>query len=761
MTAVTPPRTFLSKINSVLLLERKWFRKLVKVFWIFFFLAIIGVPVYIYLVQANPWNLFGGMPSLTAMQNPENDLSSEVISADGASLGRYFRFNRSQVTYDQLPPLLVNTLLISEDHRFYEHSGLDFWSYMRVIIGMATFNLQGGGSTLSQQTAKNLFSTRGDELQGKLAETSRALDLLISKTKEWIIAVNLERTFTKEEIIALYLNTVPFNNNAYGIKIAAQTYFGKRLQDLNQNEAALLVGMLQGTNRFNPIEFPERALDKRNDVLFKLYQHHSLTKAEYDSLSIIPLNLNFSVQNQNEGIATYFRSVLQAEVGAWCRENGYDLLESGLKIYTTIDSRLQLLAEEALTGHMRTLQRDFNTAWGNRNPWVDERGVEMKDFLQKKIQRTQLYARLVSQFKKHPDSVNIMLNRKKRMRVFTWKGDKDTLFSSMDSLRYYNRFLHAGMMAMNPQTGEVKAWVGGINHRYFKYDHVHQAKRQPGSTFKPLVYGKAIEDGFSPCQEFLDISPTINTGNGVIYHVPNSGGGYGDGTSYTMRQALAKSLNSITAQLMEQLKPDNVAAFAHRMGISSKLDPVYSLGLGTSDVSLDEMVAAYCTYVNLGTYTQPYYLTRIEDKYGNVIARFDVKTKQATNQETAYKMIYMLRGGVEEEGGTSRGLSNAVTVNNQVGGKTGTTDNASDGWYMGITHNLVTGVWVGGDERSIHFPSWGAGAATRSALPIFDRFMTSVYRHPEIGISKGQFRQPDEGLTTSLDCQTDDTSSDF
>jgi len=750
----------LAKLRSILLLQKPWFRRIVKTVWILFFLSIAGLCLFVYLVKINAFNLFGEMPSVSAMQNPENDLSSELLTADGASLGRYFRFNRSQVTYDQLPPMLVKTLLTSEDHRFYEHSGLDLWSFVRVIKGVVTLSSQGGGSTLSQQTAKNLFSTRGEELQGTLGKMSGPLDLLISKTKEWIIAVNLERTFTKEEIIALYLNTVPFNNNAYGIKIAAQTYFGKNLNELNQNEIALLIGMLQGTVRFNPIEFPERALNKRNDVLFKLKEHNHITQKAYDSLHVLPLNLSFSVESENVGMATYFRSVVRAELRTWCRENGYDLFESGLKIYTTLDSRLQYLAEEAVTGHMRKLQGEFNAAWGTRNPWVDEHGNEMKDFLQKKIKRTRLYERLAEHYKNHPDSINIVLSRKKRMRVFTWNGDRDTLFSSMDSLRYYNRFLHTGMMAMNPQTGEVKAWVGGINYRYFKYDHVHQGKRQPGSTFKPFVYGKAMEDGFSPCEQFLDDSPNINTGNGVMYHPPNSHGGYGDGRPYTLRQALAKSLNSITAQLMEKLKPDNVAAFAHRLGVTSKLDPVYSLGLGTSDVSLDEMVSAYCTYVNLGTHTQPYYITRIEDKYGNVIARFEPKTKQAISQETAYKMIYMLRGGVEEEDGTSRnGLSDAVTLNNQVGGKTGTTDNASDGWYMGITHNLVTGIWVGGDERSIHFPAWGSGAATKSALPIFNRFMTSVYRHPEIGISKGQFRQPDQGLDMSLDCQT--SATDF
>jgi penicillin-binding protein 1A len=749
-------------MSRFLQIKKPWFKKIVKAIWILFFAFVVGMPLYVYLVIENPFDLFGPLPSLREIENPENDLSSEVISADGASLGRYFTYNRSQVTFEQLPPLLVKTLLISEDHRFYEHAGMDFWSYLRVLKGFVTLNSQGGGSTLTQQTAKNLFRTRGKELQGKLSSLGTPVELLISKTKEWIIAVKLEKTFTKEEIIALYLNTVPFNNNAYGIKIATETYFNKQPKALTIPEAALLVGMLQGTSRFNPIDYPERAKKKRNDVLYKLAQHNYISDAKYDSLSALPLQLNFSVPTHNSGIATYFRTILQNDLQAWCKEHNYNLVESGLKIYTTIDSRMQRLAEEAMAEHMRKLQHDFDKAWGSRNPWVNAQGTEMKDFLERKVKRLQLYKNLVKHYGKDDDSVRIELNRKKHMRVFTWRGDRDTLLSTMDSLRYYNRFLQTGMVSMNPKTGEIKAWVGGINHTYFKFDHVRQAKRQPGSTFKAFVYGKAIEDGYSPCDLFQDISPSIKV-NGTIYRVPNSNGTYGTGTKYTMRQALARSLNTITMQLMEREKPENIAAFAERLGITSKLDPVYSLGLGTSDVSLLEMAGAYSSFVNLGIYIKPYYITRIEDKYGNVIQNFTIEKKQATDERTAYKMVHMLRGGVEEEGGSSRVLSSAVVDNNQVGGKTGTTDNASDGWYIGITHNLVTGVWVGGDERSIHFPSWSFGSGGKSALPVFDKFMTKVYRHSELGFPKGEFTQPATGLGASLICpeETEETASEF
>ena len=749
MTRSGNQKNIFSLVKSTLLLRKTWFRRVVKTIWILFILFIVGVPLYVYMVSLNPLNLFGELPPLRQIENPENDLSSEVLSADGVSLGRYFRYDRRQITYRDLPPALVKTLIISEDHRFYDHSGMDFWSYLRVAYGVITFNTQGGGSTLTQQTAKNLYRTRSEELRGKLAKVNGSLDLLISKTKEWIIAVKLEQNFTKEEIIAMYLNTVPFNNNAYGIKVAAETYFGKDINDLTIPEAALLVGMLQGTERFNPVEYPDRARDKRNDVLKKLYDHKYITSEKtYDSLCKLPLQLNFSVHSHNQGIAQYFRTVLRNSVlEPWCKEHGYDLLESGLKIYTTLDSRYQRMAEEAMITNMKRLQKDFDAAWGNDDPWGNE-----GDFLQRRVAQSGTYKRLVRRYGAKSDSLQIMLNMKRRMRVFSWEGDREVTLSVIDSVRYYNRFLHTGLMAMDPQTGEVKAWVGGINHRYFKFDHVRQGKRQPGSTFKAFVYGKAMEHGISPCSEYYDNAPTINV-NGSPYRPLNANGTYGSGEKYTLRQAMAKSLNSITMQLMQQLQPDEVMKFAQSAGIKSELDPVYSLGLGTSDVALEEMVAAYCSFVNLGIHTEPYLITRIEDKYGNVFD-FPPTRHEAMSEETAYKMIYMLRGGVEEDGGTSNKLSYEVTNDNEVGGKTGTTNNASDGWYMGITHNLVTGVWVGGEERSIRFPNWGEGSGGKTALPIFNTFMEKMYK---AGLPKGQFRRPSENKNLgNLKCDDDE-----
>jgi penicillin-binding protein 1A len=756
-TSNSSKKTTRRKTSSIFLVQKKWFKTAAKAIWIIFFCAVIGFPLYIYTVSNDMFGLglYGGMPSLKAIENPKNDLSSELISADGVSLGRYFRYNRSQVSYDQLSPNLVNTLLYSEDHRFYEHSGMDFWAYLRVGWGLLTLNSAGGGSTITQQLAKNLYTKNEDySLDGSVARLGKIPKRVIQKTKEWIIAVTLEKNFTKEEIIAMYLNTTSFGSNAYGIKVAAETYFNKEPDSLNIQESAVLVGMLQAVTKFNPVANPENSFKKRNEVLDKLFVHGYIkTREERDSIKALPIELKYAVQNQNEGLATYFRSVLRNDLMSWCKEHGYDLWESGLKIYTTIDSRMQRYAEDAMTAHMSKLQKDFDYEWKlrNKNPWVDDNGNEIKGFLQRKIRKTDTYRNLVAQYGEDSDSIEIMLNLKKPMTVFSWKGERDTLFSSMDSLRYYNRFLQSGLMAMNPETGAIKAWVGGINHKYFKYDHVRQGTRQPGSTFKPFVYGKAIEDGFSPCYELLDISPTVKVSGGT-YHPKNSDGTYGSGERYNLRRAMAESINSITIQMIDRVKPQNVVEFAKRLGINSELVPVPSIGLGTSDVTLYEMVSAYCSFVNLGIHIEPYYITRIEDKNGNVIENFVPKTRQAMDEKTAYKMIYMLRGGVEEERGTSRGLSHFLKVDNEIGGKTGTTDDASDGWYMGITHNLVTGVWVGGDERSIHFPTWSFGSGSKSARPIWDKFMTQVYEHPEVSYPKGMFRRPSSPLDMTLDC---------
>ncbi|MEO8475149.1 MAG: transglycosylase domain-containing protein [Chryseolinea sp.] len=747
------------KQTNVLFLRHPWFKKGVKILWIAFLCGIVAIPLYVLSVSNDLFGMFGGMPSLKSIENPENDLSSELISADGVSLGKYFRggYNRSQVTYEQLSPDLVHTLLYSEDHRFYDHSGLDFQAYLRVIYGVLTFNAgaKGGGSTISQQLAKNLFSTRGPELEGSLTHRG-LLKIIANKTKEWIIAVKLERNFTKEEIIAMYLNTVPFGNNTWGIKVASETYFGKTPEQLDISESAVLVGMLQASTKFNPVTYPENALKKRNQVLAKLFDHKYIkSETLYDSLIRTPIKLTYRVQNQNQNRATYFRTVIQADLIRWAKERNIDLWESGLKIYTTIDSRMQRYAEDAMTDAMRAQQKTFDAHWKGRNPWIDEDRNEIKGFLEKKMKQTETYRNLVQRYGAGDDSIKVMLNLKKKMTVFTWKGERDTLFSSMDSLNHYLRFLNAGFMSMDPTTGAIKAWVGGINYKYFKFDHVRQGKRQPGSAFKPFVYGTAMEMGYSPCQTLPDISPTFKVPGGT-WSPPNAEGDRGTGTIYTLRQAMARSLNSITAQVLQKVGAQNVVDFAHRVGVASKLDAVPSLCLGVSDCSLYELVGAYGTYVNSGVHTLPFYITRIEDKNGNVIQNFVPKTKQSISEQTAYKMLYMLKGGVEEEGGTSVGLPYDLKKDNEIGGKTGTTNNASDGWFMGVTHNLVSGAWVGGDERSIHYREWVLGQGGKTARPIWVGYMTRVYADKELEYKKGRFKQPVGGIDISLDCKAYD-----
>jgi penicillin-binding protein 1A len=740
------------KLRNLLALQKPWFKKIIVATWIVFLCIMLGFPLYVYTVSIDLFGLYGGMPSLKSIENPENDLSSELISADGVSLGRYFRYNRSQTTFQDLSPHLVNTLILSEDHRFYDHSGMDFIAYMRVFWGLITLNPAGGGSTITQQLAKNLYTQNPDmSLDGAVARLGRYPKRLVQKTKEWIISITLERNFTKEEIIAMYLNTAEFGSNAYGIRVAAETYFNKSPDSLNIQESAVLVGMLQAITKFNPVLNPENSLAKRNEVLAKLYKHQYInTREAYDSLKALPIQLQYKVQNQNEGLATYFRSVIGPELMAWCKEHGIDLWESGLKIYTTIDSRMQQYAEEAVTEHMANLQKDFNEHWKGRNPWLDDEWREIKGFLNSRIKQTDTYKALVAKYGADSDSVKIMLNVKKPMRIFTWKGERDTLFSSMDSLNYYKRFLHTGFTAIDAKTGAVKAWVGGINHKYFKYDHVKQGKRQPGSTFKPFVYGTAMEAGYNPCLKKVDVSPSIKVPGGVWYP-PNSDGGRGSGQQMTLRQAMARSINSITAQVMMEVGPANVVEFAKRVGITSPLEPVPSLCLGVNDVSLLELVGAYATFINSGIYTEPYYITRIEDKNGNVIENFVPKTREAISEQTAYKMVYMLQGGVVEEGGTSRGLPLDLKIDNEIGGKTGTTNNASDGWYMGVTHDLVAGAWVGGDERSIHYRSWDMGQGSKTARPIWANFMKKVYADAALEYKKGFFKRP-VSIDVNLDC---------
>lgn len=727
-------------------------RAFIIILWAGLFLSFAGIFTVFYMVKNDVNGWFGGLPSLSSLEKPDPDLSSELISADGVSLGKYYRKNRTPITYEELSPELINTLLLTEDIRFKNHSGIDLKGLIRAVVGKITFSFSGGGSTLTMQLAENLYKTNSSN-QGTLYEYG-GLGQIITKVKEWIISVQLEQSYTKEEILAMYLNTVEFGSNSYGIKVAANTFFNKLPSQLNYNESAILVGAINAPTRYSPILNPDNAIAKRTEVLYNLHKYGMIDRLMFDSLKVQPLGLNYKVDNHNEGLATYFRTVVRNYLLDWTKENGYDLFDDGLKIYTTIDSRMQQYAENAMSKHMDTLQQIFNNHLEGKAPWINEDGLVIEDFIENETKRLTYYKELVSAYGSKSDSVDYYLNKPKRMTVFSWKGEIDTVMSTIDSLKYFKHFLQAGFMVMEPKTGHIKAWVGGINHKYFKYDHVYYGKRQPGSTFKPIVYTAAIDNGYSPCQTAVDAPVTFPfPGQDPPVWTPDNANGKFTGETMTLRQAMARSVNSITAWVMKQIGPQTVVEYAKKLGIESRLDAVPSLSLGAGgDVSIYELVGAYGTFVNKGVYTKPYFISRIEDENGNVIQQFIPETKEALNEETAYLMLHMLKGTTEEVGGTAVGLEYFLKENNEIGGKTGTTQNASDGWFMGVTKDLVAGTWVGGDNRAIRFKYWALGQGARTAMPIYEYFMEDVYKDPTLPYTKGNFDRPLKPLSVDLDC---------
>ena len=738
--------------------EPIWVQKTIKYLWMTFIGGILAFALFVWMLSINFLGLFGALPDFKALENPQSELASELYSSDGVLLGTYFRENRSPVTFEELSPNLVNALVATEDVRFEDHSGIDMTAMLRVFVKSILLGQDsGGGSTLSQQTAKNLFKTRNLDNQGLLSSIP-GLRMLIVKTKEWIVATQLEKAYTKNEILTLYLNTSEFGSNAYGIKTAAKTFFKKTPADLNIQESAVLVGLFKAPTYYSPVFNPENSLRRRNTVLSQMYKNDILTEEEYDSITKLPIQLDYAVSNQNQGLATYFREVVKADLIKWTKENlksdgtAYDLYGDGLKIYTTIDSRMQRYAEEAVDEHMRTLQAAFFKEMGTRDPWIDGNNQIIPNFIEDQVKRTEAYRLLKQRFGDQLDSIEIKLNEKKKMRVFSWeRGEIDTLMSTMDSMRYYKKFLQTGFMSMDPHTGHIKAWVGGMDHKYFKFDHVKQGKRQPGSTFKPFVYAAAIENGYSPCYTVVDQPVEVYIPGQPVWSPANSDGKF-SGRELTIRQAMAQSLNSVTAYMMKKLSPKIIVETARRIGITSDLEEVPSLALGVNDVSIFEMVGAFGTFANKGEHTTPFYIDRIEDKNGNVIQQFTAKKRPAMSEEHAYLMLYMLRGGFEESDGTSQGVSYAIREGNELGGKTGTTQNASDGWYMGLSKDLVSGTWVGGDDRAIHFRNWGAGQGSKTARPIWVKFMTKVYEDKTLGYTKGQFPRPERPLSVEINC---------
>jgi len=730
--------------------------------WLLILSPIILLTVTLYLTSIGT---FGELPTFEELESPKSNLATEIISSDGVVLGKYFFENRSNIKYNDLTPNLVNALLSTEDIRFRDHSGIDVRALLRAVKGVATGSNSGGASTITQQLAKMLFTEK----------PASGLQRVMQKFKEWIIAVRLERQYSKDEILSMYLNKFDFINNAVGIKSAAQIYFNSTPNLLNIEQSAMLVGMLKNPSLFNPNRRMELTQERRDVVLSQMKKYGYITAVEYDSISSIPIILDFKKASHNEGLAPYLREYLRSELKKWCKENdkadgtNYNLYTDGLKIYTSINSKMQEYAEEAVHSHIASLQYDFFKHWkGYTNaPFPkDFDRDQIYAILEQGMKRSDRYKKLKSRNASEKE-IKTAFRTKTPMRVFSWKGEIDTLMSPLDSVRYYKYFIHSGMMSMDPNTGYVKAYVGGINYKYFKYDHVKVGRRQVGSTFKPFLYALAMQEGYSPCYEIPNVPVVFEKNQWGLPDkdwVPRNSDDKYEGVLMNLRFGLANSINTITAYIMKQFGPHSVLDLAKKMGITSKLDPVPSICLGTFDLSVYEMVGAYSTFVNKGIWTEPIIVTRIEDKNGILLQDFSPKTNEAMSEKTADLMVRMLQGVVDGvynptadiSMGTGVRLRRKYNFENEIGGKTGTTQNNSDGWFMGITPNLVTGVWSGNEDRSVHFRTTFYGQGANMALPIWAEYMQSVYADSlNLGIYPEPFDIP-QSVDVLLDCGTND-----
>ena len=696
------------------------------------------IILFVFLVG---FGVFGSLPKVDELLNPKNNLATIVYSGDMKILGKYYSENRVNVTFEKIDKDVVNALIATEDVRYYEHNGVDFKALLRSFFGVFTGGNRGGGSTISQQLAKMMFPR----------ERLNKLELVVRKLKEWIIATQLEKYYTKDEILALYLNKFDFLNLAVGIKSAAQIYFNSNQDSLKIEQAAMLVGMAKNPSLFNPIRHNEICLKRRNVVLNQLVKYGYLSSLKYDSLKVLPLGLSFRPEDHNDGLAPYFREYLRdVFLKNWCKshinsetEAPYNIYKDGLKIYTTIDSRMQNYAEEAVYDHMNDLQKMFSKECLNKKnapfAWNVSK-QEIEGIMNSSVKRSDRYRQLKEDGLSHEKIIEIF-HKPVPMRVYSLRGDIDTILSPYDSIKYYKSFLQTGFMAMEPQTGYVKAWVGGINHKYFKYDHVKVSKRQVGSTFKPFVYALAIQEGLSPCHQVPNIRTCINMPDGKDWCPDNSDGLKGTGQMITLRRALALSVNYVTAWIMKQYGPHAVVNLVKRLGVTSQIPEVPSICLGTADISVFEMVAANSTFANKGTYIQPTFISRIEDKNGKVLEEFIPNSNEVFSEEKAYTMIQLMRGVVQE--GTGSRLRGAkYKLNNQIAGKTGTTQHNADGWFIGLTPELAAGCWVGGEDRSIHFNSITEGQGASMALPIWGKFFVKVYADKTIKLSKADFTKP-------------------
>ncbi|WP_418264521.1 penicillin-binding protein 1A [Flavobacterium faecale] len=732
------------------------FKKYNQAFWKFFFYGLGGIAVFFLFAS---WGIFGSMPSFEDLENPDSNLATEIISSDGVVIGKYFQKNRSQLKYSDLPKNLVDALVATEDERFYEHSGIDGRGTLRAI---ATLGTSGGASTLTQQLAKQLFHGEG----------SKFLPFrIVQKIKEWIIAIRLERQYTKNEILAMYCNIYDFGNYSVGVSSAAQTYFSKNPKELTIDESAILVGMFKNSGLYNPVRNPQGVKNRRNVVLAQMEKAKMITTEQKLKYQALPISLKFKLESHREGTATYFREYLRDYMKKWVAENkkpdgtDYDIYKDGLKIYTTIDSRMQLHAEEAVEKHMANLQEEFFIqSKGNKNaPFVNITEAETNRILKQAMKASNRW-NVMKGMDKTDEEIEASFHQEAKMTVFTWKGEKDTIMKPIDSIRYYKHFLQSGLMAMEPQTGNIKAWVGGINYKYFQYDHVAQGARQVGSTFKPFVYATAIEQlNMSPCDSIIDAPFTIPVGR---HHVTETWTPRNSDNKYrgmvTLKKALASSINTISAKLMDKVGPEAVVDLTHKLGVKSQIPLQPSIALGAVDITVEEMVAAYSTFANQGVYNKPQFLSRIEDKSGVVIYEPIPESHDVLNKDIAFAVVKLLEGVVEGGSGSrlrstyggsgdNRWTGYPYAFTNPIAGKTGTTQNQSDGWFMGMVPNLVTGVWVGCEDRSARFKSLTYGQGATAALPVWGYFMKLCYQDPELKVSKEAFDRP-PNLSIKVDC---------
>lgn len=688
--------------------------------------------IYLGAVDTNFLWLFGKSPSMATIKNKRPSQASEIYSADNILIGKFFSENRTPVKYEDVNPVFWKALIDTEDERFYSHHGIDYTAFIAVAKEYILHRDARGASTITQQLAKNLFRTRSEYSTGLLGNIP-GLKMLIMKSKEWITAYKLEFFFTKNEILTQYANTVDFGSNAFGIKTACKTYFGCTPKDLTPEQAAVLVGMLKATTYYNPLINPDNSLKRRNIVLDLMQQHGDLTKEECDTLKAKPIKLDFSVENAYDGQATYFREAVASYLKEWCKDAGYDLYTDGLKIYTTVDTRMQKYAEEAARKQMRQVQRNFNNHWGSTNPWQDEHHQEIRNFIEDIAKRQPYYKTLKQKFNGNEDSINYYLNLPHKVKVFDYDGGQiEKFMSTMDSIRYMVRFMHCGFVAMEAETGHVKAWVGDIDFKSWKYDKV-TAQRQPGSTFKLFVYTEAMNQGMTPCDRRQDSYFAMKVWDQAekkeVTWAPTNANGYFTNDSMPLKIAFAQSVNSIAVKLGQEVGIRNIVNTAHNMGIKSDLDPTPSLALGSSDVNLLELVNSYCTIANDGKAHAPVLVVRILDREGKEIYSGPTEQRQAIPYKSAYLMQQMLLGGLRERGGTSMslwGYVGAFDRDTEFGGKTGTSNNHSDAWFVGVSPKLVAGAWVGGEYRSIHFRTGQLGQGSRTALPICGYFFQSV-----------------------------------